>query len=56
MEYTEEQLKFIQKKRVELINKTETSIDTFLVEFLKQYELFVKPFKKTKFNINKSKL
>ena len=43
MEFTKEQLKFIQNKRPELIKKKEPSLNTAIVEFLKKYEVFVKP-------------
>ena len=50
MEYTEDQLQFIQEKKPELIKKPEPSLNDAIVEFLKKYEVFVKPPK------NKSRL
>ena len=47
MKYTEEQLKFIREKKPELIKKTEPSLNDAIVEFLKKYEVFVKPPKDT---------
>ena len=43
MEFTEEQLKFIKEKKPELIKKPEPSLNYAIVEFLKTYEVFVKP-------------
>jgi len=43
MKYTEEQLKFIREKKPELIKKPEPSLNDAIVEFLKKYEVFVKP-------------
>ena len=43
MEFTEDQLKFIQEKKPELIKKPEPSLNDAIVEFLKKYEVFVKP-------------
>ena len=50
MEFTEDQLQFIQEKKPELIKKPEPSLNDAIVEFLKKYEVFVKPPK------NKSRL
>ena len=52
MEYTEEQLKLIQEKRLEL-NKGETYIDTVVVEFLKEYESLIKLARVNNLKINK---
>ena len=46
MKYTEEQLKYIQLNKPELIKKTEPNLNDAIVEFLKKYKLFVKPPKK----------
>ena len=43
MEFTKEQLQFIQEKKPELIKKPEPSLNYAIVEFLKKYEVFVKP-------------
>ena len=43
MEFTEVQLQFIQEKKPELIKKPEPSLNDAIVEFLKKYEVFVKP-------------
>ena len=43
MEFTKEQLQFIQEKKPELIKKPEPSLNDAIVEFLKTYEVFVKP-------------
>jgi len=43
MEFTKEQLQFIQEKKPELIKKPEPSLNDAIVEFLKKYEVFVKP-------------
>ena len=43
MEFTEDQLQFIQEKKPELIKKPEPSLNDAIVEFLKKYEVFVKP-------------
>ena len=50
MEYTEEQLQLIRTEFPELIKKPEPSLNNAIVEFLKKYEVFVKPPK------NKSRL
>ena len=47
MEFTEEQLKFIQEKRPELIKKSEPTLNNAIVAFLKKYEVDVKPPKAT---------
>ena len=43
MEYTEEQLQLIRTEFPELIKKPEPSLNDAIVEFLKKYEVFVKP-------------
>ena len=43
MEYTEEELEYILKKKPELNIKPIPSLDDVIVEFLKKYEVFVKP-------------
>ena len=43
MEYTEEQLQIIRIEFPELIKKPEPSLNDAIVEFLKKYEVFVKP-------------
>ena len=43
MEYTEQQLRFIQEKRPELKLETVPTLDYVIVEFLKKYEVFVQP-------------
>ena len=43
MEYTEEQLQLIRIELPELIKKPEPSLNDAIVEFLKKYEVFVKP-------------
>ena len=43
MEYTEEQIKFIQENYPDFGFKIIPSLDTVVVEFLKKYEVFVKP-------------
>ena len=43
MEFTEDQLQFIQENKPELIKKPEPSLNDAIVEFLKKYEVFVKP-------------
>ena len=40
MEYTEQQLRFIQEKRPELKLEPEATIDYVIVEFQKKYEVF----------------
>ena len=47
MEFTEEELKFIQEKRPELIKKPEPTLNTAIVAFLKKYEVAVQPPKDT---------
>ena len=42
MEFTEDQLQFIQEKKPELIKKPEPSLNDAIVEFLKKYEVFIK--------------
>ena len=42
MEFTEDQLKFIKEKKPELIKKPEPSLNNAIIEFLKEYEVFVK--------------
>ena len=43
MEYTKEQLQLIRTEFPELIKKPEPSLNNAIVEFLKKYEVFVKP-------------
>ena len=43
MEYTEEQINFIQSRKPEFIPKPVPSLDDVIVEFLKRYEVFVQP-------------
>ena len=43
MEYTEEQIKFIQENYPDFGFKIIPSLDSVVVEFLKKYEVFVKP-------------
>jgi len=43
MEYTEEQIQFIQAKKPELGFKEVPSLDSVIVEFLRKYEVFVVP-------------
>ena len=43
MEYTEEQIEFIQSKKPELGFKEIPSLDSVIVEFLRKYEVFVEP-------------
>ena len=43
MEYTKEQLQLIRTEFPELIKKPEPSLNDAIVEFLKKYEVFVKP-------------
>ena len=43
MEYTEEQIKFIQDKKPEFGLKVIPTLDSVIVEFLKKYEVYVKP-------------
>ena len=43
MEYTKEQLQLILIEFPELIKKPEPSLNDAIVEFLKKYEVFVKP-------------
>ena len=43
MEYTEEQIEFIQAKKPELGFKEIPSLDSVIVEFLRKYEVFVEP-------------
>ena len=43
MKYTEDKLIFIRRKFPELIKKPEPSLNDAIVEFLKKYEVFVKP-------------
>ena len=47
MEFTEEQLKFIQEKKPELVKKPEPNLNTAIVPFLKKYEVDVQPPKDT---------
>ena len=43
MEYTQDQIKFIQKKKPEFNLKAVPSLDGVVVEFLKKYEVYVQP-------------
>ena len=43
VEYTEEQIKFIQENYPDFGFKIIPSLDSVVVEFLKKYEVFVKP-------------
>ena len=43
MEYTEQQLRFIQEKRPEQKLEPVPTLDYVIVEFLKKYEVFVQP-------------
>ena len=43
MKYTEEELEYILEKKPELKIKPIPSLDDVIVEFLKKYEVFVKP-------------
>ena len=43
MEYTQDQIKFIQKKKPEFNLKPVPSLDGVVVEFLKKYEVYVQP-------------
>ena len=43
MEYTQDQIKFIQKKKPEFNLKPVLSLDGVVVEFLKKYEVYVEP-------------
>ena len=43
MEYTQDQIKFIQKNKPEFILKAVPSLDGVVVEFLKKYEVYVQP-------------
>ena len=43
MEYTKEQINFIQSRKPEFIPKPVPSLDAVIVEFLKRYEVYVKP-------------
>ena len=43
MEYTQDQIKFIQKKKPEFILKPVPTLDSVVVEFLKKYEVYVQP-------------
>ena len=43
MEYTQDQIKFIQKKKPEFILKPVPTLDSVVVEFLKKYEVYVDP-------------
>ena len=47
MEFTEEELKFIQEKRPELMKKPEPTLNTAIVAFLKKYQVAVQPPKDT---------
>ena len=43
MEYTKEQINFIQSKRPELEYKEISNLDDVIIEFLKKFEVYVKP-------------
>ena len=43
MEYTKDQIKFIQKNKPEFILKAVPSLDGVVVEFLKKFEVYVQP-------------
>ena len=43
MEYSEDQIKFIQKNNPDFDFKVVPSLDSVVVEFLKKYEVFIKP-------------
>tara|TARA_B100001057_G_scaffold41593_1_gene37265 strand:- start:137 stop:709 length:573 start_codon:yes stop_codon:yes gene_type:complete len=43
MEYTDEQIKFIQNKKLELGFKEIPSLDSVIVQFVRKYEVFVEP-------------
>ena len=43
MEYTQDQIKFIQKNKPEFILKAVPILDSVIVEFLKKYEVYVQP-------------
>ena len=54
MEYTEEELEYILEKKPELNIKPIPSLDDVIVEFLKKYEVFVKPITSNKKNIGQA--
>ena len=54
MEYTNEQINFIQSRKPEFIPKPVPSLDDVIVEFLKKYEVFVKPITSNKKNIGQA--
>ena len=43
MEYSREQIEYIRKNKPEFVFKEVPSLDFVVVEFLKKYEVFVKP-------------
>ena len=43
MEYTKEQINFIQSRKPEFIPKPVPSLDSVIVEFLERYEVYLKP-------------
>ena len=43
MEYTKEQINFIQSRKPEFIPKPVPSLDAVIVEFLERYEVYLKP-------------
>ena len=43
MEYTKEQIEFIQKKKIEFKLKLVPSLNGVIVQFLKKYEVYVQP-------------
>ena len=54
MEYTNEEITFIQSKKPEFIPKPIPSLDAVIVEFLKRYEVFVQPTTSGKRNVGES--
>ena len=54
MKYTEEELEYILEKKPELNIKPIPSLDDVIVEFLKKYEVFVKPITSDKKNIGQA--
>tara|TARA_Y100001938_G_scaffold134382_1_gene194776 strand:+ start:1763 stop:2365 length:603 start_codon:yes stop_codon:yes gene_type:complete len=54
MKYTEEELEYILEKKPELKIKPIPSLDDVIVEFLKKYEVFVKPITSNKKNIGQA--
>ena len=54
MEYTKEQINFIQSRKPEFIPKPVPSLDAVIVEFLKRYEVFVQPITSGTRNVGES--